>query len=302
MVLEDRKQLRGVTLLITGLLLSVNALGHIKNEATQFPDIEFSDARFDIVVLVGAGIVPETPVFEPDKTLSNEELATWIALAEGLGRGGENPDTAALAAAAIDQGLVDTLDGDAHIADLDRLFFAGKLSSEDGERTPTKAEAATLIAAALGTETGEALLEKRGLTVGVAGEVVEVAIEEGHHGNAYVMTIGDTKLQMDEHGRVANGPTDLLQWEGRKVRRSFVRGSGHHANWMYLEAEPREVATAIETPVTTVSPAVSTDAGAPGAVTEAIEEPPTERNVLYWLVAVVAILGALMFFQRRRGG
>ena len=280
-----------IALVVAGLLACANVLGHIKNEATQFPDIEFSDARFDIVVLVGAGIIPETPVFEPDKALSNEELASWVALAQGLGRGGENPDTAALAAAALERGIVNSLAGDASVADLNRLFFDGNLGIEAGERTPTKAEAASFIATALGSEVGKALLERRNLAAGVSGDVTEVALEQGHHGNVYVLTIGGIKLQMDEHGRVANGPTDLLQWEGRSVRRSFIRGSGDHAQWMYLEAEPRRAAPADAAPAAT---------GTATPVATAVEEPPADRGVFYWLVAVVVILGAVLFFQRRR--
>ncbi len=185
---------RGIAFIVTGLLVYGSASGHIKNEATQFPDIEFSAGRFDIVVLVGAGIIPETPVFEPDKALSNEELAAWVALAAGLGRGGENPDTAALAAAALEQGIVDSLEGNASLADLNRVFFAGNLGIEDGDRIPTKAEAASLIATGLGSEVGHALLEKRNLAAGVGGEVTEVAIEKGHHGNVYVLTVGGSKL------------------------------------------------------------------------------------------------------------
>jgi hypothetical protein len=285
-------RIRGVALIVTGLLVYSNASGHIKNEATQFPDIEFSAARFDIVVLVGAGIIPETPVFEPDKALSNEELAAWVALAAGLGRGGENPDTAALAAAAITEGIVDSLAGNASLADLNRVFFAGNLDIDDEERTPTKAEAASLIATGLGSEVGHALLEKRNLAAGVGGEVTAVAIEEGHHGNVYVLTVGGSKLQMDEHGRVANGPIDLLQWEGRRVRRSFVRGSGEHALWIYLEAEPREPAPAVDASAASVTTT--------GAVAEVDEEPPADRSMLYWLVAVAVMLGTALFFQRRR--
>jgi len=282
-----------IALVVAGLLACVNVLGHIKNEATQFPDIEFSAARFDIVVLVGAGIIPETPVFEPDKALSNEELASWVALAQGLGRGGENPDTAALAAAALERGIVNSLAGDASVADLNRLFFDGNLGIEAGERTPTKAEAASFIATALGSEVGKALLERRNLAAGVSGDVTEVALEQGHHGNVYVLTIGGIKLQMDEHGRVANGPTDLLQWEGRSVRRSFIRGSGDHAQWMYLEAEPRRAAPADAAPAATGT--VTSE-----LVAAAVEEPPADRSVFYWLVAVAVILGAVLFFQRRR--
>ncbi len=294
-----RRNKRSVVMVVSGLLAFGSVLGHIKNEATQFPDIEFSAARFDIVVLVGAGIIPQTPVFEPDKTLSNAELASWAALAEGLGRGGENPDSAALAAAALEKGMLGSLEGDASYADLNRLFFAGQLSVADGQQAPTKAEAASYIATSLSGAAGQALLEKRNLTVGGGGVVTAVTIEEGHHGNAYVMTVGDQKLQMDEHGRVANGPIDLLQWEGRNVRRSFVRGSGDDAKWIYLEAEPRERAPVIEASPETGAPL--SNAPSDDFASDAAAKSPTDRSMLYWLVLVVAILGVLLFFRRRQG-
>ena len=269
------------------LFIGAVAMAHIKNEATQFPDIEYSDSRFDIVVLVGAGIIPETPVFEPDKPLAMGELASWAALAEGLGRGGENPDVEALAVAALEQGLVATLDGDATLGDIDRVFFGGTLQPGDGDRVPTKAEAATLIATELAGPSGAALLEKRGLQPGASGEVTAVGTEQGHHGDAYVLTIGGVSLTMDEHGRVANGPTDLLQWQGRSVKRSFVRGEGDHAQWLYLEAEPREV---------------SAEAVAMPAEEAVAEAPPPERSLLYWLLAALAVLAVVLFVSRRKSG
>lgn len=270
-------------------LIFCSANAHIKNEATQFPDIEFSDARFDIVVLVGAGIIPETPVFEPDKALSNLELATWVALAEGLRLGGETPDIDALAAAALEKGYIDTLAGTATLQDVDRLFFDGQHGAAAND-APTKAQAATFIAAQLNTEAGSALLKKRHLVAGGGGDVTAVVIREGHHGNAYVMTIGGESLPMDEHGRVANGPTDLLQWEGRKVRRSFVRGSGDHAKWLYIEAEPRDEPRD-----------ESQEVGAVPTTADAKVEPPqTDRRMLYWLLAAGAILAVGLFFRRRK--
>ncbi len=281
-----------LTVMIAALPLAANA--HIKNEATQFPDIEFSDARFDIVVLVGAGIIPETPVFEPDKALSRAELAAWVALAEGLGRGGENPDTQALATAAIDSGLLATLDGDATLADINRLFFAGALTLDGAAEVPTKAEAASLIAGQLAGDAGAALLEKRGLTSGPTGVISRVEVTEGHHGNAYLMTIGETALPMDEHGRVANGPTDLFQWEGRNVRRSFIRGEDDHANWLYLEAAPVDPEPEAATPLAgpTAGPAAS----------EPPPPPPEQRNLLYWLLGAAIVLGLVLFISRRQSG
>ncbi len=270
-------------------LLTSAAFAHIKNEASQFPDIEFSEARFDIVVLVGAGIVPETPVFEPDKPLSKRELATWVALATGRGSGGETPDTEALAAAALGAGLVDTLDGSASYADLNRLFFDGRVTVADPQATPTKAEAASFVAGQLNTEVGLALLEKRDLGPGVTGEVTAVDAGEGHSGtHTYIITIDGTTLPMDSHGRVANGPTDLVQWQGRNVTRSFVFGAGEAATWKFLEAAP-VVQAAADTAGTSDEP----DASAP---------PPINRTMLYGLVAAVLILGVVLFFRRRRAG
>jgi hypothetical protein len=270
-------------------LLISSAFGHIKNEASQFPDIEFSDARFDIVVLVGAGVIPETPVFEPDKPLSKWELATWLALASGLGSGGETPDPEALAAAVLDAGLVDTLEGAASYADLNNLFFAGAASVADPAATPTKAEAASFVAAQLKTDAGLALLEKRDLGPGVTGEVTAVDAGEGHAGaHTYMITIDGTPLPMDTHGRVANGPTDLIQWQGRNVRRSFVIGKGDAAMWKFLEAAPLVQAAA-----NAVNESAAPDVNAP---------PPINRNVLYGLIAAVVVLGVVLFFRRRRTG
>lgn len=287
------------------LLFSLSAFGHIKNEASQFPDIEYSDARFDIVMLVGAGIIPETPVFEPDKTLSRRELAAWVALSRGLKPGGETPDTAALADAAREAGLVDPLDGDATFGDLDALFFGGEAEIGDPDAVPTKAEAASFIASHLQTPAGLDLLESRGLEPGNTGVVASVETREGHHGNVYVITVGETGLPMDAHGRVANGPTDLLQWEGRLVRRSFLR-RGESPVWTYLEAQPPAAAAAADAPLSDAAggaagaaetpPGPGPVAGSPGDAAS----PPVDRRLLVILVAAVVILGFVLFFRRRR--
>lgn len=265
------------------------AFAHIKNEATQFPDIEFSEARFDIVLLVGAGIIPETPVFEPDKPFSKKDLAVWAALSANLGAGGETPDTEALAKAALNHGLVDTLEGDASYADLNMLFFDGQLTVDDAHRTPSKAEAASFIAAQLQTDAGIALLEKRGLKIGDTGEVTSVESGEDDHGSStYVISIDNSTLTMHSHGRVANGPTDLLQWQGRIVRRSFLRGEDTAAMWGYLEAEP------IEQPVSDEAMLTETQ--------QVIEPAASNRNLLYGLILAVVFLGTMLFARRRRSG
>ncbi len=269
-----------------GCLAAGGALAHIKNEASQFPDIEFSAARYDIVVLVGAGIIPQTPVFEPDSPLSRHDLAAWVALARGLGTGGETPDVDALAAAALEHGAVESLDGNATYSELNALFFDGSLSVDEPGRTPTRGEAASFIADQLPTEAGHALLESLDLQIGATGAVTSVRTEGGEgHGAAYVITVGGTDLPMYAHGRVANGPVDLLQWNGREVRRSFVREGDHGPMWIYLEAEPRE-----ETAAPAMAATPQTESG----------PPPVDRKLMYWLVAGVVVLGLALFVRRRR--
>lgn len=278
---------RAVLCAAAGCLAAGGAFAHIKNEASQFPDIEYSDARYDIVVLVGAGIIPQTPVFEPESPLSRHDLGAWVALARGLGTGGETPDVDALAEAALEHGAVESLDGNATYADLNALFFGGSLSVDEPGRTPTRGEAASFIADQLPTEAGLALLESLDLEIGATGAVTSVRTEGGEgRGASYVITVGGTDLPMYAHGRVANGPVDLLQWNGRNIRRSFVRDAGDGPMWIYLEAEPREE--------TTAAPAM--------AATQPAESgpPPVDRKLMYWLAAGVVVLGLALFMRRRR--
>lgn len=274
------------------MLMAGQVSAHIKNDVSQFPDIEFSDARFDIVILVGAGIIPETPVFEPDSPLTQSDLAVWTALNNNLGEGGETPKTEELAKAALEKGLVKSLDGQATYADINELFFQGQLKLEQPTATPTKAEAASFIATRLTSPEGAALLEKRGLLSGPVGEISQVESRaNADGGSSYFITLGGSTMPMYSHGRVANGPTDLVQWQGRKIVRSFIRKQGDLTLWMYLEAEPAKPAAA------------EADAAAAQAA-DAAAEPAAQidHNLLYGLTAGVLVLGVLLFFKRKRVG
>jgi len=272
--------------------ISLNsAIAHIKNESSQFPDIEFSDARYDIVVLVGAGIIPETPVFEPDLPMSRQDLAIWGALFNNLGPGGETPDTGALARAALAQGLVESFEGQATYAEINDLFFEGQLTVTEPDAIPSKAEAASYIASMLATPAGESLLARRGLEAGPVGEVSSAESRMNPDGgSSYYLSIGSEDLPMYAHGRVANGPTDLLQWQGRNVNRSFIRKQGDFRLWMYIEAAPIEAAALNNT-----SAAALTEADPMSAV-------QTNRGLLYGLLAGVLALGLILFFKRKRVG
>ena len=219
-----------------------NAFAHITNEASQGPDVGASGLGGDIMLLVVAEIMPETPDFAPDAPLSRFDLASWAALAADLGEGGETPDTDALAAAALQQGLVESIEGQATYAEINDLLFHGQLADYRPAATPTGGEAARYIAAQLSTAAGATLLQRRGLRFGPVGEVVRVESRSNPDGGStYVITIGATSLPIYVHARVGNGPVDLARWQGRTVRRSLIRELDEMALWTYLEGEPLEV-------------------------------------------------------------
>ena len=276
---------------ILTLLVSAGLSAHIKNEASQFPDIEFSDARFEIVLLVGAGIIPETPVFEPDINLSRTDLASWGALAWGLGEGGETPDIRALARTALEQGLIETLDGDATFGDIDNVLFEGRLAPDEASAVPTKAQAASFIAANLTTALdGETLLQRRGMRTGPVGEVTAVESRMNPNGgSSYYITLAGETYPLYTHGRVANGPTDLIQWQGRNVTKSFLRDLGELTLWIYFEAEPVQLNTSAMNPAVALDESTGEEA-----------QIQTSHTLLYGLIIAVLVLGVILFFRSKR--
>lgn len=228
-----------ITLALLVVVLPVEpVMAHIMTDTSQFPDVKSSEARFDILVLVGLGIIPETTTFEPERKLSRFDLAVWAAMDAKLGPEGEKPDVTALANAAKEKGLVMMLEGDATYADINTLFFQGKHDASQAATVPTRAQAASYILAGLVSPEGVSLLEKKGVAIGPVGKVS--AVEEKTNpdgGTSFMITIGDKTMAVYTHGRVGNGPSDLAKWNDRIVRRSFIRKQGDISLWSYLESE-----------------------------------------------------------------
>ncbi len=278
---------RAPVALVTVVVLccAVAATAHVKNEETQFPDLEYSDARIEILLLSALGIIPETPVFEPEAPLTRTALGSWVALARGLAEPSETPDVDALAAASLEAGLIASRDGEATWRDLSDAFLDGAPALETPDATPSKEAAARFLVEHLGAGR-DGLAMASDVEPGPRGVVAEVQTEkQPDGGSAYFVTIGQTTHPAYTHARVANGPTDLLAWEGRTVVRSYTRRIGDRTFWLFLEAEPLAAAavTAQATPGT-----------APAA------EPEGTGGLWAALVAGVVVLGGLLFLRRRR--
>jgi len=291
MVFGFKNLLRDIIPIII-LLFSCSTVAHIKNESSQFPDIEFSDSKFEIVLLVGAGIIPETPVFEPDLELSKSELAAWAVLASGLAEGGETPDMKKLSELALSEELLEDIEGSATYQDINNILFNGQLTPENTDAVPSKEDAANFIANNLTSDiNGETLLDRRGMRVGPTGEISEVESRlNPDGGSSYYITVANETFPLYTHGRVANGPTDLIQWSGRIVRRSFLKQLGDFALWIYLEAEPVQAVTATGA---TASAVLENSNGSQAQVA-------SNHTLLYSLIAAVLVLGVILFFRSKR--
>ena len=74
------------------------------------------------------------------------------------------------------------------------------------------------------------------------------------------------------------------------VRRSFLKELGDLTLWIYLEAEPLEL---VSSSTITASAALDNSMES-GSVTA------TNHNLLYGLIAVVLVLGGILFFRSKR--
>ncbi|NNE38573.1 MAG: hypothetical protein HKN08_09750 [Gammaproteobacteria bacterium] len=228
-----------LSILMLGLFAS-SGLAHTTNEATLFPDIKQSDARFDVILLVGIGIVPETEKFNPGSRLSRIELGAWGALAHGLvvPETDQAPNVKALAISAVDSNVIDHLNGNASYEAINQVLFNGVLQLDNPSTMPTRAQAAEFIVANLETNyAGETLLSSLDMEMGPVGKVVRVETKMNPDGGeTFYLTIGEESYAVYSHGKVANGPVDLKQWKDKNIRRSVVQNLGQFKLWVFLEA------------------------------------------------------------------
>jgi hypothetical protein len=108
-------------------------------------------------------------------------------------------------------------------------------------------------------------------------------------GSSYYISLAGQTYPLYTHGRVANGPTDLIQWQGRNVTRSFLRDFGEMTLWIYLEAEPVQINT------TALDTSISMDESAGEEI-----EIQTNDTLLYGLIIAVLALGVVLFFRSKR--
>lgn len=217
-----------ITALFLVLLIGVVPVSaHVQNEKNLYSDIEYSEALQEIVLLHGIraiGIEGGVNLFKPFEMLTRSDLAFWAGRFHGLGGTGAAAD--AIRQAALEAGLVPSLDGYATYGDVNQAYFGGAAPVEDEEATMTREEFA-LYMGQFFTEPvdGKTLFDMANYEAGPTGiveEVDKVTVTEG--GNTYDVfriAIGGEWYQVSHHPKILNGPVDLTQWIDKMVEASW---------------------------------------------------------------------------------
>lgn len=202
------------------------------NEKTLYDDIEFSQAKEEIVYLRGLDVIAYehgAKLFKPQDKLKKAEVAFWAASLKGLG--GHDAKAEDLQKSAVENGLIDSLEGNATYADVNKAYFAGKAPVEKPENELTREEFALFMGQFLKEKVDEkTLFEMAGAEPGPTGVIEKVTVKEEGEGEQkkkiYWFTFEGKDYKVSPHPKMLYGPVDLTQWKGKKVGDSWLAGHG----------------------------------------------------------------------------
>jgi hypothetical protein len=214
------------------LLFSSSVFAHVANEKTLYDDIEFSQAKEEIVYLRGLDVIAYehgTKLFKPQDKLKKADVAFWAASFKGLG--GHDAKTEDLQKAAVENGLIDSLEGNATYADLNMAYFDGKAPVEKPESELTREDFALFMGQFLKEKVdGKTLFDMAGVEPGPTGVIEKVTVKEEGEGEKktkiYWFTFEGKDYKVSPHPKMLYGPVDLTQWEGKKVGDPWLAGDG----------------------------------------------------------------------------
>lgn len=222
-----------VLLTLLSLFFSTAILAHVSNEKTLYDDIEFSEAKEEIVYLRGLNVIAYehgAHLFKPQQQLTKEDLAFWVGTFKGLGS--HEADKEEIKDLALDQGLVDSLQGSATYEDVNQAYFDGFVQTEKSQEKLTREEFAIFMGQFLEESVNQkTLFDMAGYEKGPSGVIEKVISEtEGEGDEAYKIfsfSIDGKEYQVSKHPKILYGPVDLGVWEGKEIKKSwFAPGHG----------------------------------------------------------------------------
>lgn len=292
------------------LLLPTVVSAHIVNEQNLYDDLQYSKATPQIVQLSGLGVIAYdhgSTLFSPQEKLTREELAHWAGAFWKLKESGAAREQ--VTAAALEKGLVPSLDGNATYADVNQAYFAGKLAvpEQDAARELTKEEFAVFVFEHRNDAVeGKSLYDRGGFVAGPTGKVEKVAVREekdaaGKTSKVYSLTISGTVHDLSAHPRVLQAAVDPAQWEGKTVEEAWLMNvAGKPQLQLILFAKSADAsgqsAQPEKAPTADHAHAGHTDHAAAASGDE------TGASMVPLVVAVVllALVGGWLFARRRK--
>ncbi|UCZ54086.1 hypothetical protein LGQ02_04705 [Bacillus shivajii] len=239
-----KKRIFLLTIIFT-LLFSLRGFAHVENEATIYDDIELSDAKEEIVILRALNVIPfesGANLYRPQEILTRADLAHWAASFKGLEVEGHSDDQShdghghshgssqspeEYQQLALEEGLVEDLDGNATYEDIARAYFgdADVELDEIGEEV-TREDFAIFMGEFFDEEVnGGTLFYAADFIEGPVGKIEAVEADRvGEAESAYDrfrITVDGKDYQIHHHPKVFNGAVDARAWEGRYLVQSW---------------------------------------------------------------------------------
>lgn len=218
-------------LLILVFLLPLPVWAHITNEQNLYDDIQYSEARDATVILSGLGVIPSehgAALFRPKDKLTRAELAYWAGTFLKASKD-QTADPKTVQQAALQQGIVSTLEGAAALNDVNQAYFGGlapKLEQPEGE--VTKEAFAVWMYGQLSTRVdGRTLFDRAGFEAGPAGVVEDVTVKEAKAANGaavktVTLQVNGQAYALGEHPKLVHASVEPSDWKGRTIQASWT--------------------------------------------------------------------------------
>ncbi|MCR8631669.1 hypothetical protein [Paenibacillus radicis (ex Xue et al. 2023)] len=229
------------------LLMPSAALAHIVNENSLYEDIQYSDAKAQILYLSGLGVIASdhsASLFKPKDKLTRADLAYWAG--SFLKLSAASTKVQDIQNAALAKGLVTSLQGNATYEDVNRAYFQGQGKVKQPESELTREDFVLFMADYLRIPVnGQTLFERAGFLKGPAGAVEQITVQEqkdetGKSVQVYSLQLNGKSYSLSAHPKVVNGLTDPTSWKGSSIQEAWLINAEGKEQLQLITFEKRE--------------------------------------------------------------
>ncbi|WP_028986770.1 hypothetical protein [Thermicanus aegyptius] len=241
--------------MVFGLVFGIygSAFADVANELEIYKDISDSPAKVEITKLQALGIIPVIEGqenFEPTAELDRQTLGNWLAKAAGLKGHTDQPTPEEYAAEAVENGLIESVNGVATYKDVvtgllkvigvkeitapaEQAVELGAIGEQwdkpvDRGMKANRQDAAILFNLFLKSKgpEGKSILDLLGVKegpVGIVDDVIEEMVTvDGKNTKNFFVTINGTKYPFFNEGKIALFRS-ILDAKGNQVVQSYVK-------------------------------------------------------------------------------